>query len=131
MNFNRRHFNQMALLAGLGFALPAGASLAQEATPTAGGTLNIVYFPEPTQLVAINTSAGGPQFIGSKLFDGLVSYDHKLNPLPQIAESWTISPDGLEYVFKLRPGIKFHDGSDLTSADVAFSIRAAGPPSPM
>ena len=121
MRFTRRHFNQMLLLAGASFALPSGVH-AQQAEPIPGGTLNIVYFPEPTQLVAINTSAGGPQFIGSKIFDGLVSYDYDLNPQPQIAESWSISPDGLEYVFNLRPGLTFHDGTPLTSADVAFSI---------
>ncbi|TPI12471.1 ABC transporter substrate-binding protein [Mesorhizobium sp. B4-1-3] len=46
---------------------------------------------------------------------------------PAIAESWTISPDGKEFTFKLRPEAKFSDGQPVTAADVAFSLqRAAG-----
>ncbi|WAJ28216.1 ABC transporter substrate-binding protein [Antarcticirhabdus aurantiaca] len=127
MTIDRRRFNQFLLLGGIGlgagFSLPAFAEVAAPAAqPVPGGTLNIVYHPEPNGLVSINTSAGGPQFVGSKLFDGLLDYDYDLNPRPQIAESWAVSEDGLDYVFNIRRGITFHDGTPLTSADVAFSI---------
>ncbi|ESW78723.1 hypothetical protein X772_28715 [Mesorhizobium sp. LSJC280B00] len=121
MTINRRLFNQFLLLAGASAALPAGA-FAEDAKPVAGGTLNFVYYPEPNQIVSINTSAGGPATIGPKIFDGLLAYDYDLNPRPQLATEWSISDDGLEYVFKLRQGVKFSDGHDLTSEDVAFSI---------
>ena len=45
----------------------------------------------------------------------------KLNPW--LAESFTVSDDGLRYAFKLRPGVKFHDGAALTSADVVYSME--------
>src|ERR1700739_2761771 len=42
---------------------------------------------------------------------------------PQLAESWTLSPDGKTVLFKLRPGLQFSDGASLTSKDAAWSIR--------
>ncbi|MCA7922401.1 ABC transporter substrate-binding protein [Burkholderia cenocepacia] len=42
-----------------------------------------------------------------------------------VAQSWTVSPDGLTYTFKLRPGLKFHSGNPLTADDVAWSIQRA------
>jgi peptide/nickel transport system substrate-binding protein len=121
MTFSRRQFHKIALAAGAFVALPGGSFAAAE-EPVSGGTLKIVYFPEPTQLVAINTSAGGPQFIGSKIYDGLLTYDYELSPKPSLAKEWSVSADGLEYVFHLQPNAKFHDGKPVTSADVEFSI---------
>ena len=121
MTISRRQFHKIALAAGAFMALPGGSFAAAE-EPVSGGTLKIVYFPEPTQLVAINTSAGGPQFIGSKIYDGLLTYDYELSPKPSLAREWSVSADGLEYVFHLQPKAKFHDGKLVTSADVEFSI---------
>ncbi|WP_240199885.1 MULTISPECIES: ABC transporter substrate-binding protein, partial [unclassified Burkholderia] len=42
-----------------------------------------------------------------------------------VAQSWTVSPDGLTYTFKLRPGLKFHSGNPLSADDVAWSIQRA------
>ncbi len=49
------------------------------------------------------------------VYDGLVRFkDGTLEVEPALAESWKISDDGKTYTFKLRQGVKFHDGSDLT-----------------
>ncbi len=45
-----------------------------------------------------------------------------MEPRPHVAESWTISPDGKTYTFKIRPGIKFHTGRELTAEDVVFTM---------
>ena len=59
---------------------------------------------------------------GAQVFAGLIKLDDHFVPQPYVAESWDVAPDGLSYTFHLRPGVKFHDGSSLTSADVAFSV---------
>jgi len=56
------------------------------------------------------------------LYDALVQTDTKGNVIPHVAKSWEVSSDGLSYTFHLRPGIKFHDGSELTAEDVKFSM---------
>lgn len=53
---------------------------------------------------------------------GLISFDEKLEPIPNIAEKWTISEDGRNYSFKLFPDKKWSDGSMLTANDVRISI---------
>jgi peptide/nickel transport system substrate-binding protein len=61
----------------------------------------------------------------------LLTYDWKNYPklTGDVAESWTVSPDSLTYTFKIRKGIKFHDGTPLTSKDVAASYdRMRNPP---
>jgi peptide/nickel transport system substrate-binding protein len=56
------------------------------------------------------------------LFDGLTRFDDDTyQPKPDLAESWTVSKDGLEYVFRLRRGVVFHDGSPFTAHDVKWS----------
>lgn len=62
------------------------------------------------------------------VFTGLVSLNDQLNVQSQLASSWSVSPDGLTWTFKLKPNLKFSDGTALTSADVAYSIdRALSP----
>ncbi|HEX5543497.1 MAG TPA: ABC transporter substrate-binding protein [Micromonospora sp.] len=61
----------------------------------------------------------------SKIFDGLVAYDDKLQLVPALAESLpTISDDGRSITYTLRPDVVFHDGSALSADDVVFTYRA-------
>jgi oligopeptide transport system substrate-binding protein len=58
------------------------------------------------------------------LFDGLVEYHPKtMEPIPSIAESWEISPDGTEYLFHLRHNAKFSSGDPITANDFVYSFR--------
>lgn len=112
-----------------GLLLCAGLCLAglmlghvAKAEPKRGGTLNFLVEPEPPTLSTIAHTAGSSAKLSGKVLEGLLAYDEDLNPQPQLAVSWSVSPDGLEYAFKLREGVKWHDGEAFTSADVATSI---------
>ena len=59
---------------------------------------------------------------GYMIYDTLFSLDSKLVPKPQMVESYSKSPDGLVWKFKLRPGLKFHDGQAVTAKDAVASI---------
>jgi len=93
------------------------------ASPVTGGTLNFVVTPEPPALVNLATSAVPVLKVSAKVTEGLLAYDLKLQPVPQLATAWSISPDGKRYTFTLRRGVKWHDGAPFTSADVAYSLE--------
>jgi peptide/nickel transport system substrate-binding protein/oligopeptide transport system substrate-binding protein len=59
------------------------------------------------------------------VFTGLVELGDDLKVHPQLASTWTISPDNLTYTFTLKPNLMFSDGTPLTSADVVYSIDRA------
>lgn len=68
-------------------------------------------------------NAAGTREILFNIYEGLVKYDSEGNLNDAIAESHVISDDGLTYTFKIREGVKFHDGSDLKTSDVVYSIN--------
>lgn len=95
---------------------------AQGVTPRRGGTLTTMLTPEPG-LLQIGVNNQGPTIVsGSKMFQGLLTFSPSLQPIPVLAKSWTISPDGREYTFRLQENAKFHDGRPMTADDVIFSI---------
>ncbi len=105
------------------FALSHGGSaLAQEGK--FGGQMVVTYKDDISTFdPAIGYDWQNWSMIKS-LFDGLMDYKPGTTELiPDLAESYTISEDGLTYTFKLRPGVKFHNGRDLTSADIKYSIE--------
>ncbi|WP_236628282.1 ABC transporter substrate-binding protein, partial [Sulfitobacter sp. HI0129] len=58
----------------------------------------------------------------SNVFEGLTRFASDGSIVPGLAESWEISDDGLTYTFKLREGVKFHDGTTMDAEDVKFSL---------
>jgi len=95
-------------------------ALAQE--PKRGGSLTVLSISDINTLN--NGIASGAQVMmpGAQLFAGLVEYGKDWKPQPYLAESWEVSKDGLAYTFHLVRNAVFHDGTPITSADVAFSI---------
>lgn len=87
-----------------------------------GGTVTFSYGRnDPTMLSNIDRS--GTEAITNKIFEGLIGFDFDLKPIPALAKSWEISPDGLRYTFKLHETVKWHDGKPFSSSDVAYSIK--------
>jgi peptide/nickel transport system substrate-binding protein len=121
---DRRDF--MKAGATLGLAMSAGrlgtAAAQARGTPKRGGTLVMVVQPEPPMLGSYMNTSGPIGQVAPKVYDGLVEYDFDMNPLPCLAKSWTIAPDGKSVTFKLEEGVRFHDGKPFTSADVQYSI---------
>ncbi|MFM0210276.1 ABC transporter substrate-binding protein [Paraburkholderia sediminicola] len=132
---HRRGFHSGRRHALLGFAggaagialgpfAPLAHATVQDSTvsPRRGGRLTVLVNPEPNALVNFATTAGAEQRISPKVTEGLLAYDFNVQPRPQLATAWSISPDGLQYTFKLREGVRWHDGQPFTSKDVVVSI---------
>ena len=62
------------------------------------------------------------------LWSALVKFSPKMEVMPDLAESWEVTPDGLVYTFKLRKGVKFHNGRDFTADDVKFHLERIADP---
>lgn len=120
-----RHSSAATVLAGVPTwaLLDARSAIAQ--TRVADNTLTVVLNPEPPTLVSFANTAGTSVTVNSKVLEGLLEYSHDLSPRAQLATAWSVSPDGLEYTFKLREGVKWHDGKPFVAADAAFSILLA------
>ncbi len=106
-----------ALAAVLAASLPAPVSAQKR-----GGTLVLLVQPEPPNLAPHVSTSAPIGMVTAKVYDGLLEYDFDLKPLPGLAKSWTVTPDGRTITFKLQENVKWHDGKPFTSADVQYSI---------
>lgn len=105
-------------------ALMAAAPMAMADAPKQGGAATITFNNDLTTLdPAVGYDWQNWSVIKS-IFDGLMDYKPGTTELvPDLAESYTVSDDGLTYTFKLRDGVKFHNGRPMTSADVKYSYE--------
>ncbi|MBB5220437.1 ABC-type transport system substrate-binding protein [Amaricoccus macauensis] len=112
-----------ALAAGVGLLALASAAAAQTDVKQ-GGEMIVTYKDDVSTLdPAIGYDWQNWSMIKS-LFDGLMDYEPGTTTLtPDLAESFGISPDGTVFTFKLRPGVKFHNGRELVAEDVKYSIE--------
>ena len=105
-------------MAGLALSLSLNTAYAQKA----GGTFIKIVQPEPPSLAPYLSTSGPIGLVAPKIYQGLLDYDMDLNIVPELAESYEISDDGLTVTFKLQQGVTWHDGQPFTSADVQFTI---------
>ncbi|MFN4206000.1 MAG: ABC transporter substrate-binding protein [Agrobacterium albertimagni] len=112
----RSAFAAAALSAAMIAAQPASAQ-------TPPNVLVVGQIAEPKSLDPHTVTATNDFRILVNVYEGLVRFkDGTLEIEPALAESWDISEDGKTYTFKLRQGVKFHDGSDLTAEAVKFNF---------
>lgn len=125
------------LLRMLGATLALGAALVTAPTafaqepiygpdadnPNRGGTLNMGLLVEPPALDPFHQAADARIRISPLMYQGLFYESPGGQPVPLLAESFEVSDDGLVYTIRLREGVTFHDGSDMTAEDVAYSYN--------
>ncbi|MCH8109879.1 MAG: peptide ABC transporter substrate-binding protein, partial [Chloroflexi bacterium] len=112
---------------------PAPTTTSQQASAVplvdapSGGVFRRLWADPPTldpHLTSDTTSAG----IVVEIFSGLVVLNTDLQLVPDLAERWEISEDGLVYTFFIRPEAKFHDGKKVTANDFKWSLERAADP---
>ena len=100
-------------------AIPAPA----QDTPERGGTLVVAISADPGHLNPAITTSGATHTAAELMFNGLLGRDGRGDPVPDLAESWTVEQAGAVYRFRLRDGVTWHDGARFTSADVKFTFE--------
>jgi peptide/nickel transport system substrate-binding protein len=121
----RRHpaWSPLALIFSLALVFMSLAPIARvnaQDTPVQGGSLRMAISEEPDQLDPARTIELLASILNSFIFDKLIYIGSDGLPHPWVGESWEISPDSLTITFKIRQGIKFHDGTVLDAPAVKF-----------
>ncbi|HUF92325.1 MAG TPA: peptide-binding protein [Candidatus Limnocylindria bacterium] len=97
-------------------------------TPAYGDTYIDSLLGNISSMIPTITSDNASHEIGGLIYSGLVRYDKDLEPVGELAESWTFSPDCLDLTFRLRRGVTWHDGQPFTADDVVFTHQATVDP---
>jgi len=117
--FNRLTLACVAIVAAVGWIQPATAQ-----TPIQGGHFRRALSSDPATLDPALARLIRQQVVMMNVFDTLLDIDPRtLRLLPRAAESWSVSPDGRTITFRLRRGMKFHNGREVTADDVKYSIE--------
>jgi peptide/nickel transport system substrate-binding protein len=107
---------------GLGVVVALGFAFAASAQPQ---SLRIAFSADTTSIDPHFQDIGPNISVKAHIFDGLLNVDARTELVPALAESWTLTSDPTIWEFKLRRGVRFHDGSPFTARDVAFSLARA------
>ena len=124
----RREFlvTTAAATGALGFGFGPGPLRAQE--PVTGGTL-IWGHSETTQNLDMHkTGTASTARVLQNIHDSIITINSDMEVVPELAESFEVSEDGLTYTFNLREGVLFHDGSTMTAEDVLYSFERCRDP---
>ena len=116
----------MTWFLALVLSLMAVAPLHAQEQPRMGGVFKAAMIGEPPSLDLHWTTAVITQQITWHIYESLFTYDKNYNPIPMLAESHTVTDGGRRFTIKLRQGVKFHNGKEMTSADVVPSLKRWG-----
>jgi peptide/nickel transport system substrate-binding protein len=105
----------LSLLPLLGAAMPAAAQ-------RSGGAAVVAVAGDPGHLNPAISTAGPLHAVAGSIFNGLAALDEAGAPVPELAEGWTVADDGLSVTFRLRAGVRWHDGQPFTATDVVASF---------
>lgn len=98
--------------------------VSEDLSPAYGDALVSGSIGDASVLIPMLASDSASHAVSGLIFDGLISYDKNLSDFePRLAESWTISDDGLKIEFKLRRDVRWTDGEPFTARDVEFGFR--------
>lgn len=119
----KRILYSTVFLCALAFAVSLLLNSPAETNPSSfKGTFSGYLSSEPANLDPARGVDVNEANVQAKIFDGLLRYDEKMKLVGNLAETWTVSADGKEYVFNLKKNVLFHNGQILTAHDVVFSL---------
>jgi peptide/nickel transport system substrate-binding protein len=127
----RMRTSVLGFLGAFAFAF-AGATGTHAQSPKRGGTLQFAISAETPHYDCHGSDTYATLHFSAPFYSTLLKFNLDKYPevMGDLAQSWTIAPDLMTYTFKLHSGVKFHDGTPLTSADVKATYdRLRNPPS--
>lgn len=123
---NQRGFLRRTLAVCAAFAIAGAIQLNASQTIAAegkhGGTLIAAFSADPAGFDPVRGPSGMSHVVIEQVYSTLMLLDSDAQPIPGLAESYEASADGLAYTFKLRQGVPFHNGDEVTAEDVKFSF---------
>ena len=131
MPVRNRHLFLLLLLVAVGAAcnkvetpVPRARNDEKRAeSPRDGGTLVRRLVTDIVTLNPVRAASGNDGLVHKYLYSPIIYLDRNLQPVPGLAKSWTIAPDGLTYRFELNEKATFSDGSPVHASDVVFTLR--------
>ncbi|OHA79467.1 MAG: hypothetical protein A2747_01030 [Candidatus Yonathbacteria bacterium RIFCSPHIGHO2_01_FULL_44_41] len=127
---NQIFFTAMGVLVGTTIVLLMGVNRAYTVeVPASGGTIIEGVLNTPAHInPLLATSEIGTEAdrdLSALIYSGLLRSDSKGGFIPDLAQSYSVSPDGLEYTFVLKPKLVWHDGKKITASDIVFTVKTA------
>ena len=106
----------------IALAAVAGAAPPAWADPRPGGTLTMAEAGNINTLDPHFSGSGQTRNVATHIYEGLLALDENANAIPDLAEAVSYAPDGMSVTFRLRHGVKFHNGAEMQAADVVASL---------